>query len=258
MIVATPNKNVGFDRKIQLDWLDATADWVGQGLSPRDLRPRLEGLLEGKVAGEGSHSARGKTITVLLHVWSLVPDGLAPLRDSGLELLQDRGGRSRLPVHWGMCVSTYPFFRDVAETTGRLLSLQGTVALSQITRRMAERWGDRSTVVRATQRAIRSLVHWKVLVEREERGIFAAAPRIEVAAGNGIGPWLVEASLSNSDRRARPLRSLLSNSAFFPFEVRVSPRELADSPWLEVYRQGLQEDLVVLRPRVVSESRSPG
>ena len=120
------HKLVGFDRKIHLSWLDATADWASQGLPAADIRQRLDRLLDGQVAGIGSHSARGKTMTVLMHVWVLVPDTLVPLRDDGLLLLRDWGEDSRLPLHWGMCLAGYPFFRDVASTTGRLLSLQGS------------------------------------------------------------------------------------------------------------------------------------
>ena len=244
MIVTAARRTIGFDRKIQLDWLDATADWVGQGLSVPDLRSQLEELLKGKVVGEGPHSARGKTITVLLHIWSLAPNGLAPLRDDGLALLQRRSGRKRLPLHWGMCVSTYPFFRDVAATTGRLLGLQGTVALSQVSRRMAEVWGDRSTVVRATQRVIRSFVLWKVLCETDQRGIFIAAPPIDVGRGDAAGPWLVEAGVYSSERGSVTLRDLLTSSTLFPFSLQVLQRDLARRSSLEFHRQGLDEDIV--------------
>jgi len=240
-------KTIGFDRKIRLDWLDATAEWAAQGLSLPEIRSRLEKLLEGQVAGSGNRSARDKTMTVLLHVWVDVPEAIVPLRDDGLALLRKRSGRDRLPLHWGMSVTTYPFFRDVVATTGRLLSLQGKAALSQIARRTAESWGERSTVARATRRVVRSLVDWRVLMETQERGIFSAAPRIEVTNKDGIGPWLVEASISNCDRRAGPLRSLLTSSAYFPFDLCLSHRELANSPRLEIHRQGLDEEVVTLK-----------
>jgi hypothetical protein len=204
----------------------------------------LEQLLEGKVAGAGPHSARGKTMTVLLHIWVLVPDALIPLRDDGLAMLRDRSGRDRLPLHWGMCVATYPFFRDVAAITGRLLSLQGTAALSQVVRRMGESWGERSKLIRAVQRVVRSFVEWGILVETDERGIFSAAPKISVAHGNGVGPWLLEADISNSETQARPFRSLVSATSFFPLKLNLSSRDVGSSPRLEIYRQGLDEDVV--------------
>ncbi|MCP4662282.1 MAG: hypothetical protein GY856_43325 [bacterium] len=245
--MGTKRRTIGFDRKIQLNWLDATVDWAAQGLSVADIRTRLEQLLEGKVAGVGPHSARGKTITVLLHIWVLVPDSLAPLRDDGLAQLRARSGRDRLPLHWGMCVATYPFFRDVAATTGRLLALQGTVARSQVIRRMTETWGERSTLIRAVQRVVRSFVEWGVLVETAERGIFSAASKITLADRDGVGPWLLEAGISNCERQARPFRSLVGDPSFFPLKLNLSPRQVGSNPRLEVYRQGIDEDIVVPR-----------
>ena len=85
------------------------------------------------------------------------------------------------------------FFRDVAATTGRLLALQGEAALSQIVRRMAESWGERSTVTRAVQRVVRSFVEWGVLAESGDRGVFSPAAKV-VVSGDRVGPWLVEAA----------------------------------------------------------------
>ncbi len=229
-MTAAERRIIGFDRKIALSWLDATADWAAQGLAPAAIRERLDRLLDGQVAGAGSHSARGKTMTVLLHVWVLAPPALAPLRDDGLALLQGCAGRHRLPVHWGMCLAAYPFFHDVAATTGRLLALQGRAALSQIVRRVNEVWGTRSTVTRAAQRVVRSFVDWGVLAETGERGIFAPAPKIAVHGG-GIGAWLPEAGIAAAARAGHPLHSLAGHAAFYPFDLRVSPATSGNRRW---------------------------
>ena len=241
----TTRRIIGFDRKVRLSWLDATAEWTMQGLSAPEIRAQLERLLDGQVAGEGSHSARGKTMTVLLHVWMAVPAAAVPLRDDALTLLRGRTGRDRLPLHWGMCLATYPFFRDVAATTGRLLALQGEASLSQIVRRMAESWGERSTLTRAVQRIIRSFVEWGVLAETGVRGVFSPAARI-VVAGNGVGPWLLEAGLVSYGRREYPLRGL-AGASLYPLDLTVSVRDVSGNPRLELYRQGIDEDVVVLK-----------
>ena len=246
-MVCGTRKIIGFDRKIEMNWLDATASWAAQGLLVAEVRQCLRRLLEEKVAGTGHRSARGKTVTVLLHIWVLVPGALAPLRHDGFALLRRRSGRECLPLHWGMCMATYPFFRDIAATIGRLLSLQGKVALSQIVRRMTESWGERSTLVRAVQRVVRSLVEWGVLLETDERGIFSSAPKITLAHGDGLGPWMLEAGLSNSEEQARPFRSMVNAAALFPFDLKLSPSDVGSNPRLEIYRQGLDQDLVILK-----------
>ena len=242
----TTRRIIGFDRKVRLSWLDATAEWTMQGLSAPEIRAQLERLLDGQVAGEGPHSARGKTMTVLLHVWMAVPDLAVPLRDDALTLLRGRTGRDRLPLHWGMCLATYPFFRDVAATTGRLLALQGEASLSQVVRRMAETWGERSTLKRAVQRVVRSFVEWGVLAESGDRGIFSPAAKV-VVSDDGVGPWLVEAGLVSRGCREYPLRGLVDGASFYPLGLALSVGDVSRSSRLELYRQGLDEDVVVLK-----------
>ncbi len=246
MMSGATRRIIGFDRKIRLSWLDATAEWTMQGLSAPEVRAQLERLLDRQVGGDGPHSARGKTTTVLFHIWTAVPAAAVPLRDDALALLGGRTGRDRLPLHWGMCLATYPFFRDVAATTGRLLALQGTASLSQIVRRMAESWGERSTVTRAVQRVVRSFVDWGALAESGDRGIFSPAAKV-VVSGDGVGPWLVEAGLVSRGRREYPLRGLVDGVSFYPLDLALSVGDVSRSPRLELCRQGLDEDIVVLK-----------
>ncbi len=156
---------VGFDRKLELVWLDAAAGQVAQGTSPDEVRKYLWNLLEGSVSdgGQSWNSDRGKTITVLAHIWSEVPERAVSTRDRALTLLSESGPEERVALHWAMCLATYPFFGDVAETVGKMLSLQDTVALAEIRQRMAEKWGDRVITKNATQRIVRGFVAWGAL-----------------------------------------------------------------------------------------------
>jgi hypothetical protein len=169
---------IGFDRKIHLAWLDATADWAAQGLSAQEIRRKLDQLLEGEVAGTGTHSAKGKTETVLLRIWVLVPDQIKPLRDEALVRLLEQSEPNRLLFHWGLSLAAYPFFKVVVETAGRLLTLQGSFTGAQAQRRVREIFGERETVTRAAQRVLRSLADWGVIRESGEPGVYlSTAPR---------------------------------------------------------------------------------
>ena len=59
MPAGTP-RIIGFDRKISLRWLDATAEWTAQGLATPAIRGQLERLLDGQVAGGGSAALVGR------------------------------------------------------------------------------------------------------------------------------------------------------------------------------------------------------
>ena len=242
---------IGFDRKIRVGWLDATVRLAAAGLTAADVRDRLDDVLDGEVSGEGPHSARGKTKTVLLRIWVTVPEAAAPLRDEALDLV-GRGYTPDLrPLHWGMCLATYPFFRDVAATTGRLLALQGTVALSMVDRRIAERYGARTTVLRATQRVVRSMVEWGALDETDKRGVFRAGRSIEVAGAvpsrSRVAGWLIEAALLASGRQSMRLESLVRHPMLFPFRCPATAQDAMPRVRLDLFREGAGQDVVGLR-----------
>jgi hypothetical protein len=237
---------IGFDRKVRLGWLDATAVWVAQGMSAAEIRSKLDLLLEGEVTGE---AARKKTKGVLLRTWLLVPDHLCALRDEGISILAERLDIDRLTLHWGMICTNYPIVWETASTVGRLLNLQGTVSVAQVKRRSIEGYGERSTLTRASQRILRSFADWGVLRETPEKGVYTAGPAHPIEEVQ-IAAWLVEAALLASGSQLGVLPTLLNSPALFPFSIAYSDtRFLENSPRLELYRQGRDEDLVALQGR---------
>lgn len=235
---------IGFDRKIRLRWLDATAEWTAQGMPAAELRSKLDLLLEGEVTGE---AARKKTKSVLLRTWLLVPDDLRPLRDEGLAFLTGRSGPDRLLLHWGMVCVNYPVVWEVASVVGRLLSLQGNVSLAQLRRRAVEAYGERSTLIRASQRIIRSFVDWGVLIETQDTGVYLPAPARPVS-DEKLTVWLVEAVLRTTGSELGVLTSMLGAPALFPFKIERFPTQLLEqNSRLELYHQNRDEDLVALQ-----------
>lgn len=67
----------------------------------------------------------------------------------------------------------HPAFTGVAPVdheVGKLIGLNGEISLSQLTRRLIEVWGDRSTLRPATQRIVRSTAQWSVLRDAKKPG----------------------------------------------------------------------------------------
>ncbi len=213
------NGEVGFSQRIQLDWLERTARLYIAGLTKDEIEESLQALLQDQLS-IGSGAKRGNralSISILLKVWVVVPHGLESLRNEGLELLKRLPPKQHLVVQWGMVMAVYPFFQVLAETVGRLLRLQGTVAASQVQRRMREQFGERSTVERAARRILRCLIDWGVLKETEEKGIYQAT-------------------------------AITQNPALFPFSTEsINIRGLESHSRLELLRQGLDEDVIMLR-----------
>jgi len=236
---------IGFDRPIDLSWLDAVAAKVAEGASPPEVRKYLYSVLEGAVAGDTKNSARGKTVTVLSHIWCLVPETAVALRGRALKRLVHATAAERLAIHWAMMIATYPFFTDLASALGRLLSLHGSVTLSQLKRRLVETWGERSTIARAIPRILRSMVQWGVLRNGTEKGLYAVAGP-PPAVSDPVAMLLVEALLLDSGQESMELDQLLGHPALFPFQMGIGPQQLRGAAVLVVHQQGIDQQVVSL------------
>ncbi len=241
------NRIVGFDRELKLKWLDTTADLVVQGLGEKDILERLKVLLDGELTDNNSvRSAKGKTITVLLHIWVKVPDIVKPLRDDAIKLIHQPDS-NRLILHWGLCLATYPFFAFVVETIGRLAKLQGTFSPIHVQRRAREQYGERETVSRAVNRIIQSLIDWGVIRETGEKRIFEIEKPVLIK-NNSYKRWLIEAVLISSGNNSAPLKTLFNSPSLFPFDiVQANSKVVEESKRLELFLHGLNEEMVTLR-----------
>jgi len=144
---------IGFDRRVRLEWLEQTANLCLAGYKKDDIRLTLQELLKDQLShgGKTHRGCREKTITILMKIWATPSDKYASFRNNGLELLKILPQNEHLAVHWGMATVIYPFFGAIVEIIGRLLRLQNVVTLSQILRRIKEQYGERSSVERGAK-----------------------------------------------------------------------------------------------------------
>jgi hypothetical protein len=240
-------RTLGLDRPLKLEWLDAVAGRLAAGDSPKAAREFVWDLLEGVVAGATPQTARGKTLTVLSRAWLTPTPPATTLRATAVRLVSQASADQRLAIHWAILSAAYPFFVDVAGLVGKSLDLNGAVALSPLTRRLVDIWGDRSTLRPAAQRLIRSMAQWGVLREEGKAGLYLAAKK-RIVVPPGIGELLVEGLLIAA-QRGMSLSQLVGHPANFPFDVRINITDLRRNERLVVHRQGDQTDVVELEDR---------
>jgi len=246
----TRRKTIGFDRRLALDWLEATASRVAAGDSLEDLRAGMWEYLEGKVSGDKFNSDRGKTMTVLTRIWGKVPPAVEPLKPRAVAAFQASKARDHLALHWAMAIASYPVFSDVAATAGRLLTLQDSFSLAQLTKRMVAQWSERPVLVMSTQRIIRSIVDWGALTDTETKGVYARAPK-PLPVSKEIAVLLCEALLLDNEHHSLPANQLLDHPAIFPFTHLLTMADLREELVFDIHRQGLYGDMVELQGRQV-------
>ena len=224
---------LGFDRRIALAWLDETAGQLLHDPDPIAVQAHLHTYLAAEVQGL---EARVKTITLLCRIW-VKPLPVAHLHDEALLLLPTLLPADRLWLHWGRTLLVLPFFRDVAATVGRLLSIQGECSVGQVTDRMIATWGERSTLVRATQRVLRSCVEWGALQEGLRRGTYHASLTRQTTS-TVLRDWFLDAALRAHQTDGVPAAELIRLPETYPFATTIPPYELARLLRFEVEQQG--------------------
>ena len=238
---------IGFSQRIQLDWLEYTANLVMAGNSRAEIVAALGERLQDKlsVGNDPKRGNRDKAITILTKVWVTVPQQHITLRDEGLELLRRSHTSDRILVHWCMCMATYPFFGTVAEATGRLMRLQGTVRAAQVQRRLREQLGERETVARAARRILRAFIDWGVLIETDEKGLYRASACCNIDS-LPLATWAIKAALLSQNAEPRPAAALLSGPHLFPFDIALPPmRELEACGAFEIIHCGMDHQVLL-------------
>jgi hypothetical protein len=224
---------IGFDRRIELDWLDETAGHMLRQPDPAVIRAHLLSYLATAIQGS---EAREKTALVLTRIW-VKPHQATHLRDEALQLLPILLPTERLWLHWGLTLLAFPFFRDVVAAVGRLLRLQEQCSVDQVTNRIIATWGERTTLVRATQRVLRSCVAWGTLVEGKPAGTYYAgvAQQTNTVA---LRDWFLEATLRAHDTEGVLAEELSRLPQIYPFTPTITPYELMRLERFEVLTQG--------------------
>ena len=238
---------IGYNRQVRLEWLDFTASLMASGQSTQNIKVALESYLHDKlsVGSTAIRGGRGKTISILLSIWVTVPKHLIELQDEALSLLKRLSASEHLALHWGMTMTAYPFFSIVAETAGRMLNLQGTVATILLKNRMRELYGQRETVIRSTRYVLSSIKDWDILKETNERGVYHLATHRTIKDYQ-LQEWMIKALLICEGKTLAPLNVLTRSPKLFPFLFE-EPFLPGHHPGLAYFRQGLDEEMVSMK-----------
>jgi len=247
------HNQIGLDRLIRLRWLEKTAYLSLAGNDAPAVKTAMQEELKKVFSSKNmeKRSSLDKTLTILMKIWVRPPHEFNHLQDDGLKLLSYLPSEDHIIVHWGMIMAVYPFWGAVAACVGRLLKLQRTVAAGQVQRRIREQYGERETVSRRVRYVLRSFVDWEVLKETAEKGVYDSGLLLNIERPDLIA-WLVEAFLLAHHNNSVILRTIFNSTSLFPFRFSPisAPNLVSASERLEMFGQGLDDKLIMLKNRI--------
>ncbi len=238
---------VGFSQLVKPAWLNMTVQHKLKGYSPKLIRTKLDKFLSDKVSvgSTAKGNTRQKTVSILSKMWLMnVPQPIESFRDDGLTLFKRFPKKTKIAIHWGMAMVTYPFFAKNAEIVGRLLRIQNEISVAQVQKRITEQMGDRETIKRAVRQLINSWVEWGILKKTDKHDIFVAT-KAQTLTDTELTTWILEAALIASKGDSAILHTLVNYSpALFPFKL--SSNYFIPNERLETFNQGVNDVSVAL------------
>jgi hypothetical protein len=234
---------IGISHRLKRAWLDDVLDRLVQTKDEKEMRAFVDQRLRDELPGK---DARAKATGIILRIWSGIDQKHFPLRDRAVSLLPTISGQERIWLHWGMTALAYPFFRDLAEVIGRMLTLQDDFTTAQAQARLKTAWGDRETSKEAAGKLITSMVDWEVLRATKVKGHFLLARKMTTTVAD-LQLWLIEAMLSARASEEIEAQQLLRLPESFPFTFTIGVGDLRKHESFDIHRQGLDTDMVAVR-----------
>jgi hypothetical protein len=127
---------------------------------------------------------------------------------------------------------------------GRLLRLQDDIISKELVRRSVELHGDTESVRRATTRLLQSFGEWGVLIP-ESKSLFHSPKKI-VINNPALVTWLLASVFFSSGKERMTMDEIVSDPAWFPFEVPQSSFQVNQSAILEIVHQNVGDTLISL------------
>jgi len=242
--MSNPNPMIGFNRKVDLIWLDTVASWAAADLSEAEIAQRFSDLLA--TIDQGKETRR-KIKDILSGIWLQRTGDLPGFHETGLNLYRSLPTSERLALHWGRSMVVYPFFAYIATQVGRLYRLQGDVTAGEVQRRIVEHYGESDWVKRSVRYVIQSMHDWQVL-HAKSFGVYIICPPRQITNPTLIA-WLAEAYLRANQADSVAPSTILTSPVFFPFTLAdISAQQLSRyNSRLEAVQQGLNQDVIVLQ-----------
>lgn len=210
-------KAVGFDQKIELAYLDATANLLRHYPDRKDMYKRLDAELFSFIKGDKS---RKNAITMLMKTWNLVEPSIQDVREKLVVEYPYLNAVEKKFVHYCLVSVAYPYFREQMLYIGKNLKMDDEVYSRTIVAQMKNLYGDRRRVEVATGAVFSSVKEWGIL-KMNKSGVYEKN-WFELSLDHSlIQSLLVEVCMIHYETNTISLEVVNNSAIFFSFDYHV-------------------------------------
>jgi hypothetical protein len=226
------SKSIVLSRSLKPEWLDMTLEFWLENHDPKQTRDRLNDYLSQQI---GSPTVLRKTREILMRTWVEVDDSLGPLRDMGVSVFHSCPSSERIAIHWVMLIAVFPLFKDLCGIIGKLTSIQDEFTTSQITRRIFELWGERTTLVHSLSKNIKTLKEFGAIHQRKP-GLYERVRK--PIFDERVIEFMLYGIIKSGDKLYHSVSEFERQKELFPFEFETNFDYLTRSNKLKLDRVG--------------------
>ncbi len=214
------SKAVVFARPIKPEWLDKIVEMLLLGRNRDEIKQSMNEYLARDI---GSDTNLRKTREILMNIWVDIDDCNLNFREKALEVFRNSHQSERIAIHWAMMLLAFPIFRDICTIIGKLADMQEEISLSQINRRIFEIWGERSTLIYAVPRNVKTMKDCGVLVQ-PRHGVYKVVQR--KIRNKDVACLLIQAVFKTSDKLYHSFSHIDKYRELFPFIMDIGIDDL--------------------------------
>lgn len=229
------NKNIGFNRNVKLDWLDAVAAFTIETENQSEIRERLEAIMNNV---EGVETKR-KNIDILINIWIKSKDLSPKLYLEAKELYKSiLNPLDRVWLHYGLTLIYYPYFREVAKLVGQISKYEDEFTKIMVKEKLISSRGELGSLERSLRYVLSSMKDWGTLSEGKNQGIYVLNKKVFSTSNPKLESWLLACALHANPAGQLPFEDLLRLPELFPFNFTLNVDFLRSHTSFDVYRQG--------------------
>lgn len=212
-------KTVGYACSIKLQWLNKAIQLLSDNLEEAAYKEKLNEYLAFEI---DSPTRLRKTREILMNVWFYDSEGIAPIRQEALSLIEKYPDYA-VPVHLCMIYLAYPIVADVCKFIGRIFEFQDEVTNGVLRQKLYDEWGERGTLETTTRRITLTLKEMDILF-CETRTRYSL--KKQTVINEHIINFILSVAMRIDGKSYYSFSDINAFSILFPFEYRVSKEQL--------------------------------